>query len=105
MIKTDKAVKLMTCKDLKPVSKYIYEAFEKRKIMLDSLSTLNDIMDNIDKQETASAKIEAAVKHTISSMITKIENTRKSSKIDKKSYIIKDASNDGLKFTIVWKNT
>ena len=47
----DKAVKLMTCRDLKPIARYVYEAFEERKIMIDSLATLNNVIDTVEKQE------------------------------------------------------
>ena len=67
----------MTCRDLKAVGKFIYDAFEDRKIMLDSLSTLNDIVDKIDKNTSHAPKI---------------------------GYSIKDASSDGMRFTIVWNN-
>ena len=77
----DKAINLMTCGDLKAVAKFVYEAFEDRKIMLDSLSTLNDIMDKIDKSNKIATR---------------------SPKI---GYSIKNTSIDGLRFTIVWNNT
>ena len=54
----DKAVKLLSCRDLKPIAKYVYEAFEERKIMIDSLTTLNNVIENIDKQEKVTAKID-----------------------------------------------
>ena len=116
----DKAVKLMTCRDLNSVAKYAHKAFEDRNVMLDSLSTLNDIMENIEKDEKVSARIEVDVKSILSSMITKIENTTRRSKtyaikdlsdnglkltIHKKLYAIRDVSNDGLKFTILWRDT
>ena len=96
----DKAVKLLSCRDLKPIAKYVYEAFEERKIMIDSLTTLNNVIENIDKQEKVTAKIETDVKYVIGSMIAKIENTFKSDKIDQNFYAIKDISSDGLKLTI-----
>ena len=59
----DKAVQLMTCRDLKPVAKYVYEAFEERKIMIDSLEAVKSIIDNVEKQEKATANIEAGARH------------------------------------------
>ena len=50
--------------------------------MIDSLTTLNDVIENIDKQERVTAKIETDVKYVIG-MIVKIENTFKSDEIDK----------------------
>ena len=68
--------------------------------MIDSLTTLNNVIENIDKQEKVTAKIETDVKYVIGSMIAKIENTLKSDKIDQNFYAIKDISSDGLKLTI-----
>ena len=94
----DKAVKLMTCRDLKPIAKYVYEAFEERKIMIDSLATLSNVIDIVEKQEKIAAKLEADVKHVIGNMIKKIE-TSPSAEICE-NYAIQNVSNNGLKFTI-----
>ena len=94
----DKAVKLMTCRDLKPIARYVYEAFEERKIMIDSLATLSNVIDIVEKQEKIAAKLEADVKHVIGNMIKKIE-TSPSAEICE-NYAIQNVSNNGLKFTI-----
>ena len=94
----DRATKLMTSRDLKPVAKFIYEAFEHRKNMIESLFILNDIVDKIDKQETVSAKIQADVERTLNSIVTKV--SKDSDKIPEKTYIIINPSADGMRFTI-----
>ena len=95
----DKAVYLMTCRDLKPVAQFIYESFEHRSTMLDSLSTLNDIIENIDRNEKHSARTKADVRHVMNSMINKIVNISKNDK-NGKSYVIKNIENNGLKITL-----
>ena len=95
----DKAVYLMTRRDLKPVAQFIYESFEDRSTMLDSLSTLNDIIENIDRNEKHSARTEADVRHVMNSMINKIVNFSKNDK-NGKSYVIKNIENNGLKITL-----
>ena len=112
----EKTIKLLTLEDLKTVAKYIFEAFETRNIMIDALSTLNDITDEVEKQEKATIKLEADVKHVINGLISKIENREKSSRKKKHSskkneksrknkkrreiYSIKNTSEDGLKITL-----
>ena len=68
----DKAVKILKSEDLKPIAKFVHEIFETRDTMLDSLSTLNDMIDKIEKQEVTTAKIEADVQKTVSGLISKI---------------------------------
>ena len=96
----EKTVGILNSADLKPVAKFIYEAFEKRKIMLDSLHTLNDIIDKINKQESISNKIEADVQHTITSMITKIENNHAHNTQNHPQYAVQNIRDDGLKITL-----
>ena len=94
----DRAYKLMTCRDLKPVAKFVYEAFEHRKNMLDSLFILNDMVDKIEKQETVSAKIQADVERTLKSLVNKVSNDIEKipKKSNQKKYIIKNSSADGI---------
>ena len=94
----DRATKLMTSRDLKPVAKFIYEAFEHRKNMIESLFVLNDIVDKIEKQETVSAKIQADVERTLNRIVTKV--SKDSDKIPERTYIIINPSADGMRFTI-----
>ena len=89
----------MTCRDLKPIAKYVYEAFEERKIMIDSLEAVKSIIDNVEKQEKATANIEAGARHVNRGHMTG-KNSTSSSVFDKNLYAIRDLSSDGLKFTI-----
>ena len=68
----DKAVKILKSEDLKPITKFVHEIFKTRDTMLDSLSTLNDMIDKIEKQEVKTARIEADVKKTVSGLISKV---------------------------------
>ena len=98
-----KTVNILKSKDLQPVAKFVYEAFEKRKVMIDSLYILNDMLDKIDKQEKISAKIEVDVLNAVTKMVNKVVNSEKSAQNNKKYfgfYAVKNVSDDGLKLTL-----
>ena len=91
--------------------------------MLDSLASLQDIIDKIIKQEAATSKIETVVHKTVSDLISKVvksESTYKITSFDKdslkmvvskpktkpktkiktKNYTILNVSKNGLKFIL-----
>ena len=119
----DKAVKILKSEDLKPIAKFTHEIFKTRDIMLDSLASLQDMIDKIVKQEATTSKIETVVHKTVSDLISKVvksENTYKitsfdedslkmvvskprtkpKTKIPTKSYTILTVSKNGFKFVL-----
>ena len=100
----NKAVQLLQSKNIKPVAAFVYESFETRQIMLDSLLTLNDMTKKIENMETLSRKFEIDAQATISKIITTIvkqeNHDQKINKNTKQTYAITKMSNNGLRLTI-----
>ena len=75
-----KLVKILSDKDsLKSTAKFIYQAFEDRKIGLDVLNTIEDLVQSTEKI------------HTANSLSSSTKNG---------SYTIKSSSDDGMKITL-----
>ena len=75
-----KLVKILSDKDsLKSTAKFIYQAFEDRKIGLDVLNTIEDLVQSTEKIHTANS-LSSSTKHG--------------------SYTIKSSSDDGMKITL-----
>ena len=55
---------------LKPVAKYVNEAFKEGKIMIDSLEAVSSIIDNVENQEKTTANIEAGATHVTRGLAT-----------------------------------
>ena len=119
----DKAVNILKSEDLKPIAKFTHEIFKTRDIMLDSLASLQDMIEKIEKQEATTSKIEADVHKTVSDLISKVvksESTYKVTSFDEdslkmvvskpkskpktktktKNYTILNVSKNGLKFIL-----
>ena len=119
----DKAVKILKSEDLKPIAKFTHEIFKTRDIMLDSLASLQDMIEKIEKQEATTSKIEADVHKTVSNLISNVvksESTYKVTSFDEdslkmvvskpktkpktktktKNYTILNVSKNGLKFIL-----
>ena len=71
----DKTVKILKSGDVKNIAKFIHQLFKTREIMLDSLASLNDMIEKIEKQESVTAKIEADVQKTVTDMISELINS------------------------------
>ena len=64
---------------MKSTAKFIYQAFEDRKIGLDVLNTIEDLVQSTEKTHTANS-LSSSTKHG--------------------SYAIKSSSDDGMKITL-----
>ena len=111
----DKAVKILKSADIKTVAKFIHQLFKTRDIMLDSLASLNDMIEKIEKDEAVTSKIEAEVQKTVTHLISELIKSEHSYKIKKfddstlkmvlsmpkpKTYNILSVSENGLKFVL-----
>ena len=79
MTDEQKFVEIMTNHEVKNIAKFVYLAFEERKIRLDVLSTLNDLVSSTE-------------------ILLKKENTPDPGKPN--TFQIKWCSNDGMKLTL-----
>ena len=110
----DKAVKLMKLENQSLLAELVHKIFTHRGIMLDSLATINDVVDSVASRISADDKIERDVKKTLSDMLSSVEKSErlyKVSKFDDRtlkmtidkpriSYKIKEKSSDGLKILL-----
>ena len=89
----EKAVLLLRCRDLKPIAGLIHKIFKHRGIMLDSLATLNDMMDKVEVTLANDSKIEDIVRKSLSDMVSNIV-------LKEHSYTITKFDEISLKMTI-----
>ena len=94
----EKAVQLLKSDNIEPVAKCIHEIFNTRNVMLDSLFTLNTLVDRIAAEETHFTKIENDVRATIDKLVKKVERIEKP---PKHGYRISKISDNGMKMSIV----
>ena len=100
----EKALALLMSENLKPLAKFIFEASEMRKILIDSQLTLDSMLDKIEHEENTSAKIEVDVQNTLLKILSKIDSIEKADAKVKKGakdkYTVKDVCNNGLKLIL-----
>ena len=94
----EKAVQLLKSDNIKPVAKCDHEIFNTRSIVLDSLFTLNTLVDNIVAADTHLTKIEKDVRATIDKLVKKVEHIENS---PKHIYKISKISENGMKMSLV----
>ena len=99
----EKATMLLKNENIKPIAKFVYNAFETRGILLDSLLALDNIVEAIAKQEEISTKIVSDVSNTLEDIVRKVEKTElnkskeQSVNMTTDCFIVKSVSVDGLK--------
>ena len=100
----EKAITLLKSQKFEQIAAFIYEAFEIRSIFVESLATLDNIVDKIVKVEQVSAKVDADVSSFLGDIIRKVEKNeiRHSSKKD--NFLVKSVSSDGLKIVLERSN-
>ena len=93
----DKATQILSDpKQIKDVAKFIFLAFEEREINLEALSSINDMIDSVEKHIASASdplKNQYAVKNTC-------EDGLNLSLVRISSHKITNYSKDGLKITI-----
>ena len=98
----EKLIKILSDKNIcKSVAKFTCQAFEDRKNSLEILSTINDMIDVVQKKPTAdlsSLKSYSITKTSNDGMRITIASS--SDDIITNSYKIKHSSNNGLKVTL-----
>ena len=96
----EKAIILLKNRNLEKIAHFVYEAFEIRSTLIDSLTTLNNIVDEVVKGEQVSAKVEADVSSLLGDIIRTVEKNeiKQSSKND--NFLVKSISSDGLKIVL-----
>ena len=91
-------MQLLKSDNIEPVAKCIHEIFNTRNVMLDSLFTLNTLVDKIAAEETHFTKIENDVRAIIDKLVKKVERIEKP---PKHVYRISKISDNGMKMSIV----
>ena len=101
----EKAVKLLTTDNLNPIAKCIHEIFEKRKVLLESLNTLNVIIDKVCTDEAHSEKIEKEARITLEHIIEKVEKIEKNNQQIFRTYEVSNIDENGLKILLKVQNS
>ena len=82
--------------NIKPVAKFVHQAFEMRQISLDALSSINSMVDQVEKY-IANASDPLKNSFTVKSSS---EDGLKITLFRNGSYEVKSSSEDGLKITL-----
>ena len=100
----EKAITLLKSQKFEQIAAFIYEAFEIRSIFVESLATLDNIVDKIVKVEQVSAKVDADVSSFLGDIIRKIEKNEIKHSSKKDNFLVKSVSSDGLKIVLERSN-
>ena len=100
----EKTLKLLLADNVCVVAKFIFHAFERRNMLLDSLFIIDSMIDKIDHQEKISAKITSDVENILNKIVSKVEAVERT-QLQRRNkvgdiYAIKKVCNNGLKLVL-----
>ena len=100
----EKTLKLLLADNICVIAKFIFHAFERRNMLLDSLFIIDSMIDKIDHQEKISTKITSDVENILNKIVSKVEAVERT-QLQRRNkvgdiYAIKKVCNNGLKLVL-----